>query len=175
MRDMAQTPLMSSRLRTSENGLSMLPENSTMGGGPTSPTVGGPTTPALQRPGRTTTDSMMGDDSMMGTPSMMGGAAPVGTPIQQRVVEVAVENTGPGMFRLTATPDAGGSYMMRAAVGSLGPDSGFLQVLHGPATYISLLSLLCLIEFPRTKTRTVVSTLHMMCASLTSTELPMNP
>ena len=58
----------------------------------------------------------------------MGGGAPVGTPIQQRVVEVNVQNTGPGMFRLTATPDAGGSYLMRAAVGSLAPESAFLQV-----------------------------------------------
>lgn len=105
IRDMSQTPLMTSRLRTSENGLSMLPENSHMG--PGSPTMGGvQTTPSLQRPGRTTADSMMGDDSMMGggsmmggNPSSMGGAAGVGTPIQQRVIEVNVESTGPGMFR----------------------------------------------------------------------------
>lgn len=136
LQQMAQTPMIPSRMRTSENGLSMLPENS-MTGGPASPTMaGGQTTPALQpRTGRTTTDSVMGDDSMMaGTPSMMGGAGAPGTPVPQRVVEVNVQNTGPGMFRLTATPDAGGSYLMRAGVGSLAPESAFLQVRTSSST-----------------------------------------
>jgi hypothetical protein len=68
-----------------------------MMGVPNSPTM--QTTPSLQRPGRFTNESVMAEESVMGaTPSTMAGG-PVGIPIQQRVIDVTVENTGPGMFR----------------------------------------------------------------------------
>jgi hypothetical protein len=46
-----------------------------------------------------------------------------------RALPVTVEPAGPGMFKLTAKPDAAGLYVMRAGVNSFAaPDSAFLQL-----------------------------------------------
>jgi hypothetical protein len=114
------TPLMSARIRSSENGLSMLPDDSVMGGVPNSPNA----SPGMRM---NRVDSMQTDhsDAFRPTPSTMGGGA---VPTPARNVPVTVERNGPGMFRLSATPESAGAYIMRAAVGSIGPDSAFLQV-----------------------------------------------
>jgi hypothetical protein len=50
-------------------------------------------------------------------------------PLVPRNVPVMVDLAGPGMFKLTATPDVAGTYVVRAGVNSLNPaDTAFLQM-----------------------------------------------
>lgn len=113
----ATSPFTASRIRTSESGLSLVEESSPQphGANPIA-APGSPMSASFRE--RATGNSGM--DLAM-TPSMQ-------TTHDLRNVSVEVERSGPGMFRLTATPDCAGSYYLRAAVGTLAADAPFLQV-----------------------------------------------
>lgn len=113
LRDTA-SPFTQSRIRTSESGLSLVEDSPQPSIAAAAATPGSPVSASFRR------NDTNGMDLQM-TPSMQ-------TTHELRNVPVEVERAGPGMFRLTATPEAAGAYYLRAAVGSLGADTPFLQV-----------------------------------------------